>query len=96
MTNSVVVTYPLGSTRLIRVLYSIDDSNSIQTVNCAVEGGDSLSWLQLRKFSVSAIRQKQGYVLLFNEVNNSKNLDTSLFIDMVYSSIMGREHHEYV
>jgi hypothetical protein len=49
------------------------------------------NWLQLRKFDIASMHEKHGYVPLFNEINNEKNLDTILFIDTVYSDIMRTE-----
>ncbi len=95
MNNSVSVAYPSGGTDNLNVSYSIERTDDVQTINCCVEAKNYPIWLQLRKFSISAVEKSGNYTTLFSEVNNSKNLDTSLFIDMVYSSIMKLEHFKY-
>jgi len=92
MNNSVTVHYPLASSDQIEVRYTIEQANDLQTINCSVEGGRFPVWLQLRKFSISSVKKLGSYTTLFNEVNNSRNMDTSLFIDLVYSSIMKLEN----
>jgi hypothetical protein len=92
MKNSVIVDYPTGSTNQLEVKYTIELNKNIQTVNCEVEEGHFPVWLQLRKFSILSVKESGSYTTLFNEINNSKNLDTCLFIDLVYSSIMKRKH----
>jgi hypothetical protein len=37
------------------------------------------------------MHEKNGYVPLFNEINNEKNLATILFIDQAYTDIMKAE-----
>jgi hypothetical protein len=95
MKNSVIVAYPSGSANQIEVQYTIEQPENIQTVSCIVEGDRFPLWLQLRKFSISSVKGSGGYTTLYNEVNSSKNMDTSLFIDLVYSSIMKLEHCKY-
>ncbi len=93
MNSSVMVHYPSASDDQIEVRYSIEQSNNLQTISCSVEvGGHFPVWLQLRKFSISSIKKYGNYTTLFNEINNSRNMDTSLFIDLVYSSIMKLEN----
>lgn len=95
MSHSVMIHYPSQSSDQIEVRYSIEQSEDLQTINCSVEGERFPVWLQLRKFSISSIRKYGSHTLLFNEMNNSRNMDTSLFIDLVCSSIMKLERLKY-
>ena len=72
----------------LRLIYSIDIIENVQTISCCVDEKNFPAWLQLRKFEMLSLKEKLGYTLLFNELNNSKNMATSLFIDQVYSTIM--------
>lgn len=92
MTNSVIVAYPSDSANQITVLYSIEQAGNMHTINCWVEGTSFPVWLQLRKFSIFSIEEYGNFTTLFNEINNSKNIDTALFIDLVYSNIMLLKH----
>lgn len=96
MNSSVMIHYPSASDDQIEVRYTIEQLNDLQTINCSVEGERFPVWLQLRKFSISSTKKYGNYVTLFNEVNNSRNMDTSLFIDMVYSSIMKLENFKFL
>lgn len=89
-----MINYPSATGDQIEVCYTVEQSSDVQTINCSVEGGRFPVWLQLRKFSISSIKKYGSYVTLFNEVNNSRNMDTSLFIDLVYSSIMKLENYK--
>jgi len=90
MNNSVIIDYPSGSSTPITVLYTIAQTAELQTISCSVDSKSPL-WLQLRNFTLSSVHELGFYVPLFNEVNSSKNMDTSLFIDLVYTSIMKTE-----
>ena len=91
MSNSISIVYPSGSESLLKIDYAIDMSDSLQTISCNVDCERYPLWLQLRSFNLLSVKDRGAYTLLFNEVNNSKNLDTSLFIDLVYTSIMKTE-----
>jgi len=91
MINSLLVAYPPESDYEIEVQYSIDYAGNMQTINCSVEGKGRPQWLQLRKFSMSSLSDHGTLVPLYNELNNSRNMDTMLFIDTVYSDIMKLE-----
>jgi len=94
MISSVMIHYPAASEDQIEVRYTIEQSNDRQTIHCSVEGGRFPVWLQLRKFSISSTKKNGNFTTLFNEVNSSRNMDTSLFIDVVYSSIMKLENYK--
>ena len=87
-----MIHYPSATSDQIEIRYTVEQSNDMQTINCSVQGGCFPVWLQLRKFSISSIRKYGIYTTLFNEANTSRNMDTSLFIDLVYSSIMKLEN----
>ncbi len=91
MISSVLVAYPPESDHKIEVLYTIDYAGDVQTINCSVDGKGRPQWLQLRKFSMSSLREHGALVPLYSELNNSRNMDTMLFIDTVYSDIMKLE-----
>lgn len=75
----------------IHLSYSIKVVENVHTISCAVDEKHFPIWLQLRKFDMLSLKQKKGFLPLFNEVNNSRNMATSLFIDMVYTKIMSAE-----
>ncbi len=91
MDQSIIIAYPDVNTLQIKVCYTIDTINDLQTINCNIDLRQYPLWLQLRKFSISSRILKGSYMPLYNEVNNSKNMDTTLFIDLVYSGIMRLE-----
>ncbi len=91
MAHYVTIAYPQAESTPIRVDYSVDLSENIHTINCALADSRVPVWLQLRKFCFSSSKKSGGYVQMFTEVNYSKNMDTSLFLDLVYSSIMSAE-----
>jgi hypothetical protein len=91
MSNSILISYPGETPDGIKLVYSIEQSENLQTINCMVDEKHFPFWLQMRKFSLLSLKDKNSYTPLFNEVNNSKNVATSLFIDMAYKLIMAAE-----
>lgn len=91
MSNSISILYPSGSELPLKIDYAIELADSLQTISCNVDCDRYPLWLQLRSFSLLSVKERGAYTLLFNEVNESKNLDTSLFIDLVCTSIMKNE-----
>jgi hypothetical protein len=92
MAKSITVAYSLGDTDFqIPLSYVMQTLDKVQTITCTVQGASMPLWLQLRKFDVISLNDRSGCVPLFNEVNNSKNLDTILFIDKAHNEIMGEE-----
>jgi hypothetical protein len=75
----------------LQLTYTTQSVEALHTISCNVVSDHIPNWLQLRKFEIASVHEKQGYVPLFNEINNEKNLDTILFIDKVYSDIMRLE-----
>jgi len=80
-----------NTTSEIQVNYSVRLVETTHTIACSVINEHIPNWLQLRKFEIVSVHEKQGYVPLFNEINNEKNLATILFIDQVYTDIMKAE-----
>jgi hypothetical protein len=75
----------------IHLSYSIKVIENVHTISCIVDEKHFPIWLQLRKFDMLSLKQKNGFLPLFNEVNDSRNMATSLFIDTVYTKIMHAE-----
>ncbi|OJW77373.1 MAG: hypothetical protein BGO69_18505 [Bacteroidetes bacterium 46-16] len=76
----------------IPVSYVIENNEDMYTITCTVNPGNSLLpfWLQ-RKFNIKLLFTDGYFIHLFDESNIIKNLDTSLFIDQVYDSIITKE-----
>ena len=72
----------------IALTYSVETVENLQTIICSVDEKQSPNWLQLRKFEMLSLKEKKGYVPLFSEINNSKNMATTMFIDKAYTDIM--------
>ncbi len=94
MSHSIVISYPGDAPVDIKVSYKIEVAENVQTIACCVEEKHFPLWLQLKKFDLLSIKDKNRYTPLFNEVNNSRNMATSLFIDMAYTDIMQAERFE--
>ena len=100
MGKTISIPYELSSGEasfVIDLSYNIDKTDDSQTISCVI---DTLhknipTWLQLRKFEIKSLYSKGKYVPLFNENNNVRNLDVTLFIDKVYSDIMIREKNPF-
>ena len=91
MSKSITVSSPGDVSIPILLSYSIETSENLQTIFCCISGAQFPTWLQIKKFELLSIKEKNGYTPLFNEINNSKNMATSLFIDKVYGDIMTAE-----
>lgn|SRR5690242_4208750 len=93
--KAIVVPYKLSTTGQlvsIPVSYTIENEDNVRTITCTVNPGNSLLpfWLQ-RKFNIKLLFTDGCFVHLFDESNIIKNLDTSLFIDQAYDSIIMKE-----
>ena len=75
----------------IQLAYAVQLVDTVHTITCNVVSDHIPNWLQLRKFDITSTHEKNGYVPLFNEINNEKNLATILFIDQAYTDIMKAE-----
>jgi hypothetical protein len=93
MTKNITVSH-LGDDASVQIQlqYTIEVLGNVQTITCSVEGKQLPVWLQLRKFKMMSLNENNSYVPLHNEGNNDKNLDTTLFIDKVYTDIMRAEN----
>lgn len=91
MTKTIEVSLLESISDTVTVNYNIESNENTETIHCNIEGKNLPLWLQLRKFSITSLRNKNKYQQLYNEINCSKNMDTALFIDTVYSSIMSLE-----
>ncbi len=88
MTNSISIVFPDENSPKINVFYTVEVQDNLKVIYCRIESKGIPIWLQLRKFSFSAlISADSSLVPLYNEENNSKNLDTAMFIDAVYQCI---------
>jgi len=72
--------------------YLVNKGERTITVDCTVDNASVVPpWLQLKKFDVTAQRGNGSYTVMYNERNDSKNVDCSLFILKAYVEIMRRE-----
>jgi hypothetical protein len=91
MTKSITI-HDTGSTPAdVHISYDIAYLGNEQMITCNVNEAHYPLWLQLRKFTLLSLNDKKGFVPIFIEVNNSKNMATTLFIDKVYEEIMHAE-----
>lgn len=88
MEQSILVTYPLNNSPELEVFYKFERADDIDMIVCRIPIKGVPSWLQLRNFTLLSQVSDSGYCPLFNEINNSRNVDTALFIDQVYADIM--------
>ncbi len=91
MHKIIKLSYPDDKSQQFTISYSIVTSPDMQEISCSIDSPGIPVWLQLRKFSFESRMQNGNMVLMFNETNNSRNLDTTLFIDTVYSRIIETE-----
>ena len=93
MNQSISVSYTTqGACYEVPLVYHIDKEAELLTVSCALDMTTAIpSWLQIKKFEVTAQMQQGKYCALYNAHNDSRNIDCSLFIDKAYAAIM---HHE--
>jgi hypothetical protein len=96
MHHTIAITYPSDAQAPLTLGYSMELVDDVHTISCSVDGKQFPIWLQLKKFQMSSLKQKNRYLPLFSEVNSSKNIDTSLFIDLVYNRIMQAENFKLV
>ncbi len=91
MTSPITIPFSADQPGELDISYVINVSGDIQEITCTIVGPRFPIWLQLRKFILMSQKKDSHYVPLFSELNNSKNLATTLFIDQAYTSIMSRE-----
>jgi hypothetical protein len=88
MSRNITINCSENTPSQIQLVYTIETLENLQTITCSVNEKRFPIWLQLRKFEMQSLKEKSGYTPLYNEVNNSKNMATALFIDQVYTDIM--------
>ena len=92
---SIAYTLPGQITCEIPLNYEITKDGDLQRLACTVDAFAVIpSWLQFRKFQVNAQFTDGAYDALYNEDNNSRNVDSMLFIDKAYIDIMQKERIE--
>jgi len=96
MENTITVPYLTSNKAAsINVLlkYNIERVDNIQTVTCTISKSEEVIplWLHPHKFEIKSVYNNGKYETLFNFENNTKNLDSALFIDESYLAIMTKE-----
>lgn len=77
----------------VNLSYMITMEGNVQTITCTVNTSrlNVPVWLQLRKFELKSILEDGSYAPLFIDNDNIKNVNSTLFIDKAYNSIMAQE-----
>jgi hypothetical protein len=89
MKQNILVSYPKKTSTPINVHYSITKQGNMKTITCAVPSVETIPiWLELRKFELLAMKYDGNYELLFEHRKYEKNMDTVLFMDKVFKSII--------
>lgn len=91
MDKTIILSYDPGKAIVdVQLTYTTELLNNVHTITCHVAAPFPL-WLQTRKFELLSSLENKKYTPLFNEINHGRNLDTTLFIDLAYNSIMKME-----
>jgi hypothetical protein len=87
-----------NQTTQVLIAYTIESLDDIQSIACTINPGsfNVPSWLQIRKFELKSIKSDEGYMPLFSDNGNIKNMDAVLFIDKTYDAIMQKEKFKIV
>lgn len=89
MKQNILVSYPKKTSTPVNVHYSITQQGNFKTISCAVPTIEVTPiWLELRKFELVAMKYNGNYELLFEHRKYEKNMDTVLFMDKVFESII--------
>ena len=92
MTKTISVLFAIdGSDTPIAVTYMIQMVGNIQVISCSVDQSEHKNRLQIGKFEMRSQLASGIYTPLFNEDIQGKSINTSLFVDKVYTDIMGKE-----
>jgi hypothetical protein len=95
MKHSINIPYTLNNQQAdyqVPISYEITNKDNLQTLSCIVNMTSAFpAWLQMRKFEVISKLVEGRYMTLYNEHNDSKNIDCTLFIDKAYAIIMRKE-----
>jgi hypothetical protein len=96
MTSSITIAAGGDHATSLRVAYDITLAGDVQMINCSIEEAAYPAWLQVRKFVLQSYKEGNSYVPIFIEINSSRNLDTTLFIDKAYTDIMHAENFDVI
>ncbi|MEN5433438.1 hypothetical protein ABE545_07335 [Sphingobacterium faecium] len=89
MKQNIMVSYPKKTSTPVHVHYSITQQGNFKTITCAVPSIEEIpTWLELRKFELVAMKYNGNFELLFEHRKYEKNMDTVLFMDKVFESII--------
>lgn len=93
MNKHIIVKYPFDQG--LKVNYNMAQEGKYHTIQCMIDQEQAKpSWLQLHKFDFVSIKNDGCYSLLFEGSKFDKNLDTVLFMDQVYASIMTQANYK--
>lgn len=89
MNNNILIHYPKTNSTPIDINYKITKQGSLKTITCSVADKNSIpSWLELQKFELTAMKFDNDYDMVFEHRKFDRNLDTVLFLDLVFEKIM--------
>jgi hypothetical protein len=97
MKKEISINYSVSAseaTCVVPLNYTVEKAGKLLTISCLVAtvSPNVFPWLQLRKFEIKSVLEGGGrYSVLFNDDNNARTIDTALFIDNAYASIMAKE-----
>lgn len=89
MSKHITLRYPNVQADALKINYSMEQQGDLHTLYCTVELREvKPEWLQSCNFRFVSLKKKSHYSLLFEESKYNKNLETLLFMDEVYATIM--------
>lgn len=89
MSRYITLRYPNGKTDALKINYNMEQHGDLHTLHCTVELQEvKPEWLQSCNFHFVSLKRKSHYSLLFEGSKYNKNLETLLFMDEVYATIM--------
>lgn len=90
----IILQFPDAQAKELTVNYSEEELHDYYIIKCQVKcEPPKPSWLQLSKFIFTSIKTDGLYSLLFEERKYNKNLQTLLFMDEVYTTIMRKSNY---
>jgi|SRR5690606_16178937 len=94
MNKYIILKYPHAQADGLKVNYRMEHHGDLHTIECVVDQDQGKpDWLQSYKFNFVSWKRNSTYSLLFEESKYSKNLETVLFMDEVYASIMEQANY---
>lgn len=95
MKKHIIVKYPHAQAHGVKINYSMEHQGDLHTIQCVIDQEQAKpGWLQSYKFDFVSLKRKSRYSLLFEESKYNKNLETILFMDEVYASIMAEANYK--